>query len=114
MRSSDWSADGCASDLLASKGIHIVLPRERIKAKSGMFLRTEKSVLFIIPWQHYWVIGTTDTAWPVELQHPVPTSADIDYLLEHANSVLAQPPPRRPEARRDGNEYLSQCSTRWS
>ncbi|MCC2593833.1 glycerol-3-phosphate dehydrogenase/oxidase [Tessaracoccus sp. OS52] len=77
--------------VLASKGIHIVLPRERIKARSGMFLRTEKSVLFIIPWQHYWVIGTTDTAWHEELQHPVPTSADIDYLLEHANSVLAKP-----------------------
>ncbi|GAB3811424.1 glycerol-3-phosphate dehydrogenase/oxidase [Tessaracoccus terricola] len=77
--------------VLASKGIHIVLPRERIKATSGMFLRTEKSVLFIIPWQYYWVIGTTDTAWHEELQHPVPTSADIDYLLDHANEVLASP-----------------------
>ncbi|MFT3877694.1 MAG: glycerol-3-phosphate dehydrogenase/oxidase [Propioniciclava sp.] len=75
--------------VLASKGIHIVVPRERIKASSGMFLRTEKSVLFIIPWQHYWVIGTTDTAWHEQLIHPVPTSADIDYVLEHANAVLA-------------------------
>ena len=48
--------------VLASKGIHIVIPRERLKAQTGLFLRTEKSVLFIIPWQHYWVIGTTDTA----------------------------------------------------
>ena len=77
--------------VLASKGIHIVLPRERIKAQAGMFLRTEKSVLFIIPWQHYWVIGTTDTAWHEELQHPVPTSQDIDYILDHANAVLATP-----------------------
>ena len=77
--------------VLASKGIHIVLPRERIKASAGMFLRTEKSVLFIIPWQHYWVIGTTDTAWHEQLEHPVPTSADIDYILAHANEVLAEP-----------------------
>ena len=77
--------------VLASKGIHIVIPRERIKAKSGMFLRTEKSVLFIIPWQHYWVIGTTDTAWHEQLTHPVPTSADIDYVLAHANEVLDRP-----------------------
>ena len=75
--------------VLASKGIHIVIPRDRIKAKSGMFLRTEKSVLFIIPWQHYWVIGTTDTAWHEQLKHPVPTSADIDYVLDHANAVLS-------------------------
>ncbi|HHU38068.1 MAG TPA: glycerol-3-phosphate dehydrogenase/oxidase [Propionibacterium sp.] len=75
--------------VLASKGIHIVVPRERIKATSGMFLRTEKSVLFIIPWRHYWVIGTTDTAWHEQLEHPVPTSADIDYVLDHANAVLS-------------------------
>lgn len=77
--------------VLASKGIHIVVPKERLKGTSGMFLRTEKSVLFIIPWQHYWVIGTTDTAWHEQLTHPVPTSADIDYVLEHANAVLATP-----------------------
>lgn len=75
--------------VLASKGIHLVVPRERINAQSGMFLRTEKSVLFIIPWQHYWVIGTTDTAWHEQLKHPVPTSADIDYVLDHANAVLS-------------------------
>ena len=75
--------------VLASKGIHIVVPRARINAETGMFLRTEKSVLFIIPWQHYWVIGTTDTAWHEQLKHPVPTSADIDYVLEHANAVLS-------------------------
>ena len=74
--------------VLASKGIHIVIPRERLKAQTGLFLRTEKSVLFIIPWQHYWVIGTTDTAWHEQLEHPVPTSADIGYVLAHANEVL--------------------------
>ncbi len=75
--------------VLASKGIHIVVPRERIRATSGMFLRTEKSVLFMIPWPRYWVIGTTDTAWHEQLRHPVPTSVDIDYVLDHANAVLA-------------------------
>lgn len=77
--------------VLASKGIHILVPRERIDATTGIFLRTEKSVLFIIPWQRYWVIGTTDTAWHEDLAHPVATSADIDYILEHANTVLADP-----------------------
>ena len=77
--------------VLTSKGIHIVIPRERLKATTGLFLRTEKSVLFIIPWQHYWVIGTTDTAWHEQLKHPVPTSEDIDYVLDHANEVLDPP-----------------------
>ncbi|MGO1591413.1 MAG: glycerol-3-phosphate dehydrogenase/oxidase [Ancrocorticia sp.] len=77
--------------VLASKGVHIVIPRERFTAKTGIFLRTEKSVLFIIPWQHYWVIGTTDTAWHEQLKHPVPTSEDIDYILEQANKILDKP-----------------------
>ncbi|WP_336250752.1 glycerol-3-phosphate dehydrogenase/oxidase [Stomatohabitans albus] len=74
--------------VLASKGIHILVPRDKIKAKTGMFLRTEKSVLFIIPWQYYWVIGTTDTAWHEQLRNPVPTAEDIDYVIEHANVML--------------------------
>ncbi|MHB1491141.1 aerobic glycerol-3-phosphate dehydrogenase [mine drainage metagenome] len=77
--------------VLASKGIHIVVPRDRIAGDVGLILQTEKSVLFIIPWSRYWVIGTTDTPWTQELQHPVATSADIDYVIEHANVVLSRP-----------------------
>jgi glycerol-3-phosphate dehydrogenase len=81
--------------VLASKGIHIVVPRDRIAGDTGLILQTEKSVLFIIPWSRYWVIGTTDTPWKMELQHPVATSADIEYLLDHANTVLARPISRK-------------------
>jgi glycerol-3-phosphate dehydrogenase len=87
------SLAGAAGGLrvLASKGIHIVVPRDRIRGEVGLILKTEKSVLFLIPWSRYWLIGTTDTPWAQEFQHPVATSADIDYVLEHANAVLAQP-----------------------
>jgi len=77
--------------VLASKGIHIVVPKDRIDSKVGIFLRTEKSVLFIIPWKRYWIIGTTDTAYHEDRREPVADSADIEYVLEQANSVLAQP-----------------------
>lgn len=75
--------------VMASKGIHLVFDRDRIKGDAGLFLRTEKSVLFVIPWQRYWVIGTTDTVWEADRLHPVATSTDIDYVLEHANAVLS-------------------------
>lgn len=77
--------------VLASKGIHIVVPRDRIKGNAGLILQTEKSVLFVIPWSRYWVIGTTDTPWEHDLQHPVATAEDIDYVLDHANAVLQDP-----------------------
>ncbi|GAA4874796.1 glycerol-3-phosphate dehydrogenase/oxidase [Serinicoccus chungangensis] len=75
-------------NVLASKGIHLVIPRERIQGTSGLFLQTEKSVLFFIPWSRYWILGTTDTPWELDRQNPVATAADIDYVLEHANAVL--------------------------
>jgi glycerol-3-phosphate dehydrogenase len=75
----------------ASKGVHIVVPRDRIVSESGMILRTEKSVLFVIPWRNHWIVGTTDTDWNLDLAHPAATKHDIDYILEHVNSVLATP-----------------------
>jgi glycerol-3-phosphate dehydrogenase len=79
----------------ASKGIHLVVPRDRIQSTTGMILRTEKSVLFVIPWGRHWIIGTTDTDWSLDKAHPAATAADIDYLLEHVNSVLHTPLTRQ-------------------
>jgi glycerol-3-phosphate dehydrogenase len=75
----------------ASKGIHLVVPRDRFHSDTGLTLRTEKSVLFVIPWGRHWIIGTTDTDWDLDLAHPAASRADIDYLLERVNRVLAQP-----------------------
>ncbi|HPG75470.1 MAG TPA: glycerol-3-phosphate dehydrogenase/oxidase [Rhodoglobus sp.] len=75
----------------ASKGVHLVVPRDRFQSKLGLLLRTEKSVLFVIPWGRHWLIGTTDTDWDLDKAHPAATAADIDYLLEHVNKVLAVP-----------------------
>jgi len=75
----------------ASKGIHIVVPRDRIQSTTGLILRTEKSVLFVIPWGRHWIIGTTDTDWMLDKAHPAASSSDIDYLLQHVNKVLNSP-----------------------
>ncbi|WP_411721200.1 glycerol-3-phosphate dehydrogenase/oxidase [Mycetocola sp.] len=75
----------------ASKGIHLLVPRDRFQSTMGLLLRTEKSVLFVIPWGRHWIIGTTDTDWNLDKAHPAATAADIDYLLEHVNKVLAVP-----------------------
>ncbi|HET9256215.1 MAG TPA: glycerol-3-phosphate dehydrogenase/oxidase [Pseudonocardiaceae bacterium] len=75
----------------ASKGVHIVVPRDRIISETGLILRTAASVLFVIPWRNHWIIGTTDTGWNLDLAHPAATRADIDYLLRTVNAVLATP-----------------------
>ncbi len=75
----------------ASKGVHVVVPRDRIVSDVAMILRTEKSVMFVIPWGSHWIIGTTDTDWALDLAHPAATKADIDYILGTVNTVLANP-----------------------
>jgi glycerol-3-phosphate dehydrogenase len=74
----------------ASKGIHVVIPRARIKSSTALILRTSKSVLFLLPWGDRWLIGTTDTDWDYDLDHPSASSADIDYVLHWANTMLAE------------------------
>jgi len=75
----------------ASKGIHLVVPRDRLQLDTGLILRTETSVLFVIPWERHWLIGTTDTEWTLDKVHPAASRADIDYVLGHLNPVLTQP-----------------------
>jgi glycerol-3-phosphate dehydrogenase len=74
-----------------SKGVHIVVPRAAINAETGMIVRTDKSVLFFIPWGERWIVGTTDTDWSGDRDEPAATAGDVDYILAAANRVLARP-----------------------
>lgn len=73
----------------ASKGVHILVPRDRIDSHVSLFVRAEDSVLFVRTWGDHWLIGTTDTAWDQDLDHPAATSTDIEYLLRNVNRVLS-------------------------
>ena len=86
--------DGAAKQTMMvrpAKGIHIVVAKDRIESKYALILPTEKSVLFVLPWGEHWIIGTTDTDWAFDLDHPAANSADIEYLLDQVNGVLDRP-----------------------
>ncbi len=84
-----------------SKGIHLVIERDRIDSSTGMVFTTNTSVLFVIPWPAssrtasgsftHWIIGTTDTDWKLDRTHPAASHSDIEYLLTEINKVLAKP-----------------------
>ena len=78
-------------DIAMSKGVHIVLPKKAIALKTGVILKTALSVLFVIPWKEFWIVGTTDTPWTGSREEPLATQADIDYILQQANQVLLHP-----------------------
>ncbi len=83
--------DPDAVSVRASKGIHLLVPGDKIVSRTGLILRTEHSVLFVIPWGENWIIGTTDSDWTGDKAHPAASSSDIDYLLATVNSVLSEP-----------------------
>jgi glycerol-3-phosphate dehydrogenase len=78
-------------EVRASKGVHLLVPRDRINSSTGLILRTPTSVLFVIPWGRHWIVGTTDTDWSLDKSHPAVSARDVDYLLDQANRVLSQP-----------------------
>ena len=59
--------------MVPSKGIHLFVAADRIPMDTGVLARTEKSVLFIIPWEGGWLIGDTDTPWRHAVDEPVAT-----------------------------------------
>src|SRR3984893_9363438 len=74
-----------------SKGVHIVVPRNAVDADTGMILRTDKSVLFFIPWGERGFAGTSDTDFTGDPAEPAATQEDVDYILAAANRVLVRP-----------------------
>ncbi|MGH3659652.1 MAG: glycerol-3-phosphate dehydrogenase/oxidase, partial [Micromonosporaceae bacterium] len=75
----------------AAKGIHLVIPGDRIDSRTGLIVKTHDSVFIIRRWFDHWLMGTTDTTWDHDRDDPAATKADVDYLLGHANRWLRNP-----------------------
>jgi glycerol-3-phosphate dehydrogenase len=78
---------GAPARLHLSKGVHVVLPAERLPVRHLAILQTEdRRSIFAIPRGSAVYLGTTDTSWaggPEEW--PAPTRADVEYLLAPVN-----------------------------
>jgi len=86
-----WSGRLGESDrsrLRPSKGAHLLLPAGAIEADSGLLARTPTGLLFVIPWQGYWLVGDTDSDWSGEPDAPIASRGDVDTLLGRLNSLL--------------------------
>lgn len=73
-----------------SKGAHLLVAREKLDLATGLITRTERSVLFVLPWGDHWLIGTTDTGWDYGKARPLATLSDVEYLLAQVNAVVAR------------------------
>jgi glycerol-3-phosphate dehydrogenase len=77
--------------LSATSGVHLVVPRDRIRSSTGVISGSKESLLLVMPWGRHWIIGRTQSPWPPDGPAPSPSAADLDQLLSDVNSVLARP-----------------------
>jgi len=73
--------------LRPTKGIHIVVARERLPIEHAvvLFHPTDARVLFALPWGERTYVGTTDTDYEGAPGEEAATLEDVDYLIEAAN-----------------------------
>lgn len=74
-----------------SKGVHIVVKKEKLFGDVALIIPTETSVLFVLPWKDQWIIGTTESDWNLNVDDQVATREDIDYILAQVNRILKDP-----------------------
>ncbi len=81
-------ASGEASNTMRpAKGVHLTVPLSLVGntvAVSGLATRDKRSV-FVVPWGDQAYIGTTDTDFDGDADHPTCTPADVEYLLDGFN-----------------------------
>jgi glycerol-3-phosphate dehydrogenase len=89
-----WGADpgsplsGGSTRLLPSRGAHLVVPRSRIQSDVGLTIRVPGKVVFLVPWPHFWLVGTTDAPYAGPIDRPVAGNDEVDELLAAVNHVL--------------------------
>lgn len=75
---------------IPSRGIHIIVPQSMFETNTALLLPgDDHRYVVVVPWQRALLIGTTDEKCEGDIENPVPTSEEIDYLLQAVNRYTA-------------------------
>lgn len=74
--------------LRLTKGVHLVIDRERLPMPDAVVMAQGARILFAIPWGERMILGTTDTDYDGPLASPRCDEKDIRYILDVTNSVF--------------------------
>ena len=77
--------DHSRTTLRPTKGVHLVIERDRLPVADAVVMREGKRILFAIPWGERVILGTTDTDVEDVLAEPRCEPADRDYILGVVN-----------------------------
>ncbi len=74
--------------LRATKGVHLVIDRERVPVPETVVMSEGKRILFAIPWGERTILGTTDTDYHGSLDDVHADAEDIAYILKVTNQFF--------------------------
>lgn len=85
-------AGSAATAVHGTKGVHVMVPRQRIGNEHALTLLTphDGRVFFVLPAGDFAIIGTTDTYEPVSPDEVRATRADVAYLLDAASHFFPE------------------------
>lgn len=78
--------------LRLTKGVHLLVRRERVENRHAIIFRSsiDGRVMFVLPWNDFTYIGTTDTAFAGDPSTARANPADLEYLLSSVNVLFPQ------------------------
>lgn len=86
-----------SSRLIApSQGVHLVLDHSFDPGETAIMVphTDDGRIIFMVPWRHRVLVGTTDTPLDSPDMDPLPLEGEIDFLLKHAGRYLSRAPAR--------------------
>jgi glycerol-3-phosphate dehydrogenase len=87
IRKTDQSLFG--KRLQLTKGVHIVFPFEKLPLqRAAYFDVSDGRMIFAIPRDGITYVGTTDTLYNQDIDHPRTTLQDVEYLIKAVNDMF--------------------------
>lgn len=76
------------TSLRLTKGVHLVIDRDRLPVPDAVVLAEGSRILFAIPWGERVILGTTDTDYQGPLGEPACDDADVQYVVDVVNHAF--------------------------
>lgn len=87
-------------ELRLTKGVHLVVDRDRLPVPDAVVMTEGSRILFAIPWGERVILGTTDTDFEGAIEDVKTEPEDARYILEVVNGAF-------PEARLSEHDVVS-------
>jgi glycerol-3-phosphate dehydrogenase len=78
------------TSLRLTKGVHLVIERQRLPIPDAVVMAEGERILFAIPWGERVILGTTDTDYQGPLEEPTCDDVDTEYVLGVVNEEFPQ------------------------